>query len=190
MLFRSASVPVGNYTSMTITLANPQMTFLNDTGGTMSMGGMMGGGTCANGQICEFTPTMMASSVTISSSPFPLDVQANTPFTLQMDFDLMYSMQSNMGMNPEMTSTMQQSLQSSDMFDQMDDMLGQVSSVDLPNNQFKIAFVQGMPSMTLATDTNTTFEDFDAAGKPDSMAGLSQGEIVLVKMHQIGRAHV
>jgi len=26
------SVPVGNYTSMIITLANPQMTFLNDTG--------------------------------------------------------------------------------------------------------------------------------------------------------------
>lgn len=175
-------VPVGNYTSMTITLANPQMTFLNDTGSTMSMGGMMDGTSCANGQICQLTPAMMAYSVTISGSPFPLDVAANTPFNLQMDFDLMDSMQSNMGMNPDMTSMMQQSTGSSDVFDHMDDMVGQISSVDVPDNQFTIGFVQGMPSMTVATDTNTTFEDFDAVGKTNDMAGLAQGEIVLVKM--------
>src|SRR5215470_16670158 len=53
------------------------------------------------GRFASFTPTMMASSVTISGSPFPLDVQANLPFNLQMDFDLMDSLQSNRGMNPE-----------------------------------------------------------------------------------------
>lgn len=178
----TASVPAGSYTSMTITLANPRMTFLNDTGTTMSMGGMMGGASCANGQICQFSPTMMASSVTITGSPFPLNVQANAPFNMQLDFNLMDSIQSNMGMNPTMTSTMQDGMQSSGMFGQMDDMLGQVASVNAANSQFAIAFVQGMPSMTVTTDTNTTFEDFDGAGKPNSMAGLSQGEILLVKM--------
>lgn len=178
----AVSVPAGNYGSMTITLANPQMTFLNDSGSSMSMGGMMGGASCANGQICQFTPTMMASSVTITGSPFPLDVQANVPFNLQIDFDLMDSLQSSMGMNPQMSSTMQQSMQIPDVFDQMDDMLGQISSVNAANNQFQIAFVQGMPSMTVFADANATFKAFDAAGKPNNMAGLSQGEIVLVKM--------
>jgi hypothetical protein len=178
----TASVPAGNYTGMTITLANPRMTFLNDSGSTMGIGGMMGGTSCANGQICQISPTMMASSVTLTGSPFPLDVQANVPFEFQMDFDLMDSMQSNMGMNPTMTSAMQDSMQNSEMFDQMDDMLGQIISVNAANSQFTIAFVQGMPSMIVTTDPNTTFEDFEGAGKPDSMAGLSQGQIVLVKM--------
>ena len=125
---------------------------------------------------------MMASSVTITGSPFPLNVMANTPFSMDMDFDLMSSMQSNMSMNPLMTSMMQQGTPGSNMFEEMDDMIGQVSSVDTTRNQFKMSLVERMPSMTLAADTNTTFEDFDAIGKPNSMSGLSQGQIVLVKM--------
>src|SRR6266571_5747194 len=70
----TVSVPAGNYTGMNVTLTNPRMTFLNGTGGTMD--GMMGRGTCANGQICQLTPTMMASSINITGSPFPLAVQA------------------------------------------------------------------------------------------------------------------
>lgn len=176
----TVSVPAGNYTGMTVTLTNPRMTFQNNTGGTM--GGMMGGGSCTNGQICQLTPTMMASSVTITGSPFPLSVQANTPFNLQMDFDLMDSMQSNMSMNPVMTSIMQQPATGSNMLDEMDNMIGQVSSVDASNNQIKMSFVQGMPSMTIALDSNTTFEDFDSIGRTNNMSGLSQGQLVLVKL--------
>lgn len=176
----TVSVPAGNYTAMTVTLTNPRMTFQNNTGGTM--GGMMGGGNCANGQVCQLTPTMMASSVNITGSPFPLTVQANTPFSLQMDFDLLDSMQSNMSMNPVMTSMMQPMGTGSNMLDEMDDMIGQVSSVDAPNNQFKMSFVQGMPSMTITADNTTTFEDFDSIGKTNNMAGIAQGQIVLVKM--------
>ncbi len=174
------SVPAGDYTGMTITLANPRMTFLNNTGSTM--GGMMGGGTCANDQICQSTPTMMASSVNITGSPFPVTLQSNTPVNMQMDFDLMDSMQSNMSMNPVMTSTMQQQMQGSGMFDEVDDMIGQVSSVNAANNQFTISFVQGMPAMTISVDNSTTFQDFDSIEKPNTIAGLSQGQIVLSKM--------
>ncbi len=177
----TVSVPAGNYTGMTITLGNAQMTFLNDTGSTMGGSGMMGGSSCANGQVCQFTPTMMASSVTISGSPFPMDVQANTPMNLQMDFDLMDSLQSNMGMNPTMTAMMQQEMPASNMFDVIDDMIGQVASVNTSSNQFTMSFMQGLASMTFAVDSNTTFEDFDSIGKPNSIAGLAQGQLVLVK---------
>src|SRR5215471_4123254 len=164
------SVPAGTYTGMTLTLSNPHMTFLNSTGTTM--GGMMGGGSCANGQICQLTPTMMVSSVTITGSPFPLTVQANTSFDMDMDFDLMDSMQSNMNINPLMTSMMQQTMLGSNMLDEMDDLIGQISSVDTTNNLFKMSFVQGMSAMTIAVDNNTVFEYFDSVGKPNTMAGL------------------
>jgi Domain of unknown function (DUF4382)/Domain of unknown function (DUF5666) len=178
------AVPAGTYTGMTITFTNPRMTFRNDTGSTMGgmMGGMMGGGSCAIGQICQLTPTMMASSVTLTGSPFPLNVQDNSPFNLQMDFDLMDSMQSNMSMNPTMSSMMQQGLQGSSILDEMDDLLGQVSSVDAANGKFQIAFVQGMPSMSVTVDSNTMFQGFDSISKPNSISGIAAGQIVLTRM--------
>jgi len=125
---------------------------------------------------------MMASSVTITGSPFPMNVLANSSINLQMDFDLMDSMQSNMSMNPVMSSTMEQ-MQGSAMFDRMmDDFLGQITSVNTANNQFTMSFAQGMPSMTLSADTNTTFQEFDSIGKSNNMSGLAQGQMVLVRM--------
>lgn len=177
----TVSLPAGNYTGMTITLSNPQMTFLNNTGGMMG-GGMMGGNSCANGQVCQLSPTMMASSVLITGSPFPLDAQANTSFNLQLDFDLMDSMQSNMSMNPTMSSMMQQTAQGSNILDDMNDMIGVINSVNSGSNQFSMSFVQGMPSMSITADTNTTFEYFDSIGKPNSFSGLANGQIVLAKM--------
>jgi len=94
----------------------------------------------------------------------------------------MDSMQSNMSMNPVMSSTMEQ-MQGSAMFDRMmDDFLGQITSVNTANNQFTMSFAQGMPSMTLSADTNTTFQEFDSIGKSNNMSGLAQGQMVLVRM--------
>lgn len=176
----TVSLPAGTYTGISITLSNPQMTFLNDTGGMMGGGGMMGASGCANGQVCQLNPSLSSSSVSITGSPFPIDVQANTPFDLQMDFDLMNSLQSNMGMNPTMSSMMEQPSQGSDVLDDMDDMICQVGSVG--SSQFTMSCVEGMPSMTISTDAGTTFLGFDAIGKPNSFAGLAQGQIVLARM--------
>jgi len=58
--------------------------------------------------------------------------------------------------------------------------MGQISSVG--SNQFTMSFVQGVPSMAITTDTNTTFMDFDAIGKSNSFAGLAQGQVVMARM--------
>jgi hypothetical protein len=174
------SVPAGTYTGMTITLANPQMTFLNDTGGTM--GGMMGGGECANGQICQLTPTMMASSVTINGSPFPINLQANTPISMPLDFDLMDSLEAGMAMNPIMTSGMHEATPGANLLGEMDDMIGQIRSINTANNEFTMSFVEGIPSMTISADDTTTFQSFDSIGRPNTIAGLAQGQIVLLEM--------
>jgi hypothetical protein len=167
---------------MTITLSNPVMTFQNNTGGMMGGGGMMGEAGCAKDQICQINPTMMALSISITGPPFPINLQANTSFNLQMDFDLMDSLQSNMSVNPMMSSMMQEGPLGSDVFDDMDDMIGQVSAVNSGSNQLTMSFVQGMPSMTITADANTSFEGFDGIGKPNSFAGLAQGQIVLARV--------
>ncbi len=172
------SVPAGNYTGMTITLANPRMTFLNNSGGMM----MMGSANCATGDICVFSPTMMSTTVTISGSPFPLNVQANTPLSMQMDFDVMNSMQSNLSVSPSMTSMMQQPMQGSRAFDEMDDIVGQVGGVNSSNNQFTLQVLQGPPSMTFGADSNTIFEGFDAIGNANAFSGMAAGQIVEVNM--------
>jgi hypothetical protein len=99
---------------------------------------------------------------------------------MQCDFDLMDSLQSNMGMSPMMSSAMQPVSQGSNVLDDMDDMIGQISSVG--SGQFTMSFVQGMPSMTIIADTNTTFLGFDAISKPNGFAGLAQGQIVMARM--------
>ena len=179
----TVAIPAGTYTGMTITLSNPQMTFLNNTGGMIGGGGMMGGGMtggCANGQMCQLSPTLSSSSVSINGSPFPINVQANSSFEMQFDFDLMDSLQSNMGMNPTMSSMMKQTAQGSNVLDDMDDMLGQITSVG--SNQFTMSFVQGLPSMTGSADTNTTFIGFDVMGKSNSFSGLAQGQIAMARI--------
>ncbi len=175
----TVTLPVGTYTGMTFTLSNPQMTFLNNTGGMMG-GGMMGGSGCANGQICQISPTLSSSSVSITGSPFPIDVQSNNDFDMQCDFDLMDSLQSNMAMSPMMSSTMQHTSPRSDVLDDMDDVMGQIRSVG--TGQFTMSFVQGMSSMTITTDSNTTFLGFNAIGKSNSFSGLAQGQIVMARM--------
>jgi hypothetical protein len=123
---------------------------------------------------------MSSSSVSVTGSPFPITVQANTPFDMQMDFDLMDSMQSNMGMNPTMSSMMKQPAQGSNVLDDMDDMICQIGSVG--SNQFTMSCAEGMPSMTITADSNTTFMGFDAIGKSNSFSGLAQGQIVMARM--------
>src|SRR5262245_27969172 len=125
---------------------------------------------------------MMASSVTITGSPSPMNVLANSSLNLQMDFDLMESTQSNMNMSPVMSSAWEQ-MQGWAMFDQMmDDFLGQLPSGSASNNQFTMSFALGMPSVTPTADTNTAFQGFDSIGKTNNMSGLAQGQTVLLRM--------
>ena len=180
------SVPAGNYTGMTITFANPQMTFLNGTG----VGGMMSGGYCSAGQICQYAPATLTASQTISGAPFPLSVQAGTPLGLMMDFDLSGSFQGttvwNMGFSPMMSSFLQQPFGSSgafgQMFDQMNEVPGVVTSVDSASQQFTMQFVEGAPTLTIHVDDKTVYDGFDSIGKANSFSSLVPGQIVVVDL--------
>lgn len=186
----TVSVPQGNYTGITFTFANPQMTFLNDSG----FGGMMGGISCPAGQICQISPPMLSGSFTMSGSPFPWNAQAGAPVGLMMDFDLMDSLQGTnfwgMGFSPMMSGFFQQQGSGvgnlGGMFDEMPDMLGQINSVDASNNRFSVQFMQYAPSLTFTVDVNTAYEGFDSIGKTNNFAALAAGQIVEVDAQLLG----
>jgi hypothetical protein len=96
-LLADLSVPASNYTSLTVTFSNPQLTILNNTGAPI--------GTCANGSICELRPVLSASSVSLSGAPFPLGSDASTSFVLLLDFDLSKAISSDLAtISPALTA--------------------------------------------------------------------------------------
>jgi hypothetical protein len=183
-------VPQGNYTGITFTFANPRLTFFNNTG----YGGMMGGVSCPTDQICEVTPPTLSGSTTITGSPFPFDAQGGTSLGLMMDFDLTDSFQGTnfwgMGFSPMMSGFFQ--TLGTDVggfggfFDEMPDMIGQVTSVDTADNKFTMRFMQFAPSLTFTVDDKTTYQGFDAIGKPNNLSGLAVGQIVEVDVDLLG----
>jgi len=74
-----AAVPAGTYANIVVALANPKITFLNNTAGTVSG--------CLSGAICAVSPAA-AGSATISSAPFPITLSANGKQGLGLLFNL------------------------------------------------------------------------------------------------------
>jgi Domain of unknown function (DUF4382) len=73
------AVPSGNYSSMTVTFASPVIVFANQTGSTVSG--------CANNSVCQIT-LAAPSPVTLSTTPFPLNLATNSQHGLSLDFNL------------------------------------------------------------------------------------------------------
>jgi hypothetical protein len=75
----SFTVPSGSYSSITLAVAIPDITFANQTAGTVSG--------CAANSVCEITPAA-AGNLTVSTAPFPLTLSANGQSGLALDFNL------------------------------------------------------------------------------------------------------
>jgi len=75
----SFTVPSGSYSSITVALGNPDITFANQSGGTVTG--------CLTGSVCEITPAA-AGNLTVSTAPFPLTLSANGQSGLALDFNL------------------------------------------------------------------------------------------------------
>jgi len=169
------NVPAGTYQSITVAFANPRLTIQNNSGSAIE--------SCANGAICELTPTLSPASVTVTSSPFPLTLIASTPAGLRLDFDLNQSIQSNLSINPSVTFTQLSSSEGEQgqqgEMDQIDDLEGQVTAVDSANNQFTLKTANGQ-TLTIQLNSSTEFEGFDKAGLANSFSSMKAGQTVEV----------
>lgn len=178
-LLSSLNVPAGTHTSINVTFTNPEITIMNTSGATVSLGSMQ----CTNGSVCEFRNLPMGqSSVSYSGSPFPITITANSPLGLLVDVDVQNSIPSNMAnMTPVFTLVNLPPRTGTGEFERMDDIVGKVTAKDAANNQFTLQVTSGVTSLLIKVDSNTSF-DFSDLGLANTFASLAVGQVLEVDL--------
>jgi hypothetical protein len=67
-LLANVNVPTGTYNGLSATFAHPQMTLLNQTSQTLTVGSQ----TCAANQVCTLTPPLNQVSINVQAPTSPL----------------------------------------------------------------------------------------------------------------------
>ncbi len=154
----SVSVPAGTYSSMTVSIANPAVTFLNNTGSTITVGTVI----CPNATVCQIEPAT-AANVMFTTPPFPLTVTANTPLGLLVDFNLNNIVSPTLALNFSTGVTVSSiTIPSSGIVTPMEDVLGEITQVNVAQNNFAVATSQA--TYQVLVNSNTVFSGFLAGG--------------------------
>jgi hypothetical protein len=143
-------VPAGTYQSITVTLANPEITFLNQSNAAI--------GTCQINMVCE-VESNATGSITFSGSPFPVTLIANVPTGFLVDVNLSSIITSNLGVDfnaaNALTVTQLAKKPAGDL-DDLDDLKGVVQNLDTTNKKFTLHTFQD--DFQITTDSRTEFE--------------------------------
>lgn len=180
----NTAVTTGTFNSLSVTLANPQFTFVNDSGSSMTVGTV----TCASGATCVVTPTISGSStLTFSGAPFPLQVAQSQQNLLEVDLDLNSIVQSNFSVNfgatGAATLTHEQTTVSAGTtpFTNSDIAInGSVTSVSTSNSSLVLAASTGQ-SLTISVD-NTTGFNFGTTCSANNFTCVAAGQLVNVQL--------
>lgn len=180
-LLANVNVPSGIYSGLSVTFMNPKLTILNQSPAALSLGD---GQNCGVGQVCEFAPKLNQSMVTVSAptAPFPIDLMANSPVVLDLDFNVDASIQSSdLSITPAI-SLKHITLGENGGNDDEDELrfIGRVSAIDSTNKTFTLQTGFNGDAKTIATDSNTQF-NFDNSCSANDFSCLMVGEIVSVR---------
>ena len=179
----TANVPAGNYSSLSLTFANPQLVIVNNSDQSIA-------GTCAVGSVCQLTPAIDSSAtVNLSSSPFPVTVAAGLPLGFLIDYHLNTIIQSdlsvNLGVANGVTVSQLQPPSAPNIPAQFGALVGSVATVNSSLGQFTLTTPDGR-TFTVSTSTSTTYDDFPSSAC--SAAGFSciaQGQILQVQVASV-----
>ncbi len=156
----TVGVAPGTYNSITIGLANPELTIKND--------GAPGIPGCAVNAVCEFKPAVSAN-VTFSGAPFPVTVSSNSPFGLLIDLNLNNIISGALGVDFNAAGSVVVSQlnvqQPTGQLEELEDLVGIVKNKDAANNRFELELAPGR-RLTILVDSNTQFEDFNEINPP------------------------
>src|SRR5262249_53161678 len=115
----TSSIAPGNYTSLNLTFANPELTFMNNTGATLAG--------CAVGAVCQIKPAGTLAS-TVNGA---FNVTAGTPSGILIDVNLGTLISSTLGVdfsaNGAITAT-QQAKKNQGELEDLDDVNGIVKT--------------------------------------------------------------
>jgi hypothetical protein len=166
----TATVPAGAFTSLTLTFANPELTFKNDTGAALAG--------CAAGAVCEIKPTGTLTS-TVNFPGSGIVITANSPIGIQVDVNPDTILSPTLGLDFSLAgaiSVQQLSMKPAGELEDMDDLLGLVQNLDTTNKKFTLHTLGGDFSIT--TDNNTAF-DFEVCAA-NNFTCLQNNQVVEV----------
>src|SRR5438309_7060614 len=156
--------------------ANPELTISNQSGQPITMGTQ----TCASGQVCEFKPSLNQSSVTISSTRFPVTISAGGPIGLVVEFDLNSSIQNNLSVTPSVTLAAVPARPSDGEMEDIEGLNGSVQGVNSAG--FTLQDSTSGQTFTINVDNNTQFQNFNEVGcAANNFSCVKGGQIVEVQ---------
>jgi hypothetical protein len=161
-LLGMANVPAGTYNSLNLTFTNPQLVILNTSDQSLAS-------TCPLNTICNLSPQLdNSSSVSVTSSPFPVTAEQNAPLGLLVDFHLNNVIQNDLSVNLGVANgvTVSQLAASSPSSPAgppaFGFLSGTVQSVDSSQNQFTLQSGFG-GTFTVGVNGSTTYQGFPSS---------------------------
>jgi predicted component of type VI protein secretion system len=149
----TATVAPGTFASITLTFANPELTFKNDSGATLAG--------CAVGAVCEIKPTGPLTS-TVNFPGSGIVVMANSPTGIQVDVNPGTILNATLGVDFSLAgavSAQQLAMKPGGELGDLDDFKGAVQNLDAANKKFTLHTANG--DFPITTDSNTEI-DFEA----------------------------
>lgn len=181
----TADVAAGQYSSLSLTFANPEVVIYNASDTSL-------GSTCAVGSVCQLTPTVdNSATVNFSSSPFPVTLSASSPLGFLVDFHLNTVIQPDLSVNLGAANAVTvQELPSSMSKPRFGTVTGEVESVSASNNQFTMLTKWGR-TFTVNTTSSTAFDEFPTSACSAAGIGcVATGQIVQVQVASFAKGGV
>src|SRR6266853_2070074 len=165
----TANIVAGNYTSLTLTFSNPELTFRNDTGATLAG--------CASGSVCEIKPSGTLTA-TVSGQ---FSTTGGTQTGVLVDLNLANLLTPSLGVDFSTASAVtvtQQTKEAEGELEDLDDLDGIVANPS--SSQFTLQTTD-MGNITVAIDSNTQFDGFDTCAAANATC-VQSGQSVEVDL--------
>lgn len=161
-ILNTVNVATGTYTSLDVTVANPEMTFRVDALPAPNVA-CNRGASAAVGDICEIELNTMAT-VSLALNP-QLTISTNGSSALFIDANLnnliLNTLAIDLNAAGGLTVTQLQATQG--VFEELEDVIGRITAVRASASEFDMQTSAGQ-TLTVRTDTTTEFDDFDDIG--------------------------
>jgi hypothetical protein len=151
-LSTAAKISAGNYTSVTLTFANPSLTFENDTAATIAG--------CAVGSICTIVPAATTMSANIPLTAFSIAANSTTGLLIDVSLDNLVTALLGEDFSAGTTVTPFTPAVSGAPPVGAEDVVGQVGNLNASSNTFTLTNATGKYS--LKADNTSTFFQFPA----------------------------
>jgi hypothetical protein len=180
-----ASTVIGSatYTSLTLTLADPQVTLMNNTGAALNLNGQ----TCAAAAVCTYTPALDTASLTLSSGVFPLTVSASSSTGLNLDLSIPDLLQSDLSITLANGNAVNLSLlgkvAAKDLVAPIAGVFASVTSVNGDTVQVTTAFSD---TLILTTSPSTTYTYPSTVCSSTSASCLATGQSIVADLSLLG----